>query len=71
MFSPGKTKTSNTFPDFFGYLPGIFNGAVLQQRAELISTQAGYDIDLLQAISGRVRITVIDSGGAGKMEQLY
>jgi cyclase len=34
-------------------------------------TQAGYDIPLLQAVSNAVRIPVIASGGAGKLEHFY
>jgi len=31
-------------------------------------TQSGYDVELLKAITARVRIPVIASGGAGRLE---
>jgi cyclase len=31
-------------------------------------TQAGYDVELLKAVTSRVRIPVIASGGAGKLD---
>jgi imidazole glycerol-phosphate synthase subunit HisF len=34
-------------------------------------TQDGYDLDLLQAVSTRVRIPVIASGGVGNLEHIY
>jgi cyclase len=33
-------------------------------------TQAGYDLELLRAVSAAVRVPVIASGGAGKLEHL-
>jgi cyclase len=34
-------------------------------------TKDGYDIELTRAIAGSVRIPVIASGGAGKLEHFY
>ena len=34
-------------------------------------TKAGYDLELTRAISGRLSIPVIASGGAGKLEHFY
>jgi cyclase len=34
-------------------------------------TKDGYDIDLMRAVSGSVRIPVVASGGAGKLEHFY
>jgi cyclase len=34
-------------------------------------TKDGYDIELTQAVSASVRIPVIASGGAGKLEHFY
>jgi len=33
-------------------------------------TTAGYDVDLLRAISDRISVPLVASGGAGKMEHL-
>ena len=37
----------------------------------MISTKAGYDIELTRAIAEQVSIPVIASGGAGTMEHFY
>ena len=46
-------------------------GEILLTSMDADGTQAGYDVDLLQAVSGRVRIPVIASGGAGELEHFY
>jgi cyclase len=34
-------------------------------------TQAGYDIEFTKAVSGAVKLPVVASGGAGKLEDFY
>ena len=46
-------------------------GEILLTSMDADGTQAGYDIDLLRAVSSIVRIPVIASGGAGKLEHFY
>jgi cyclase len=46
-------------------------GEILLTSMDADGTQAGYDIPLLQAVSNAVRIPVIASGGAGKLEHFY
>jgi cyclase len=46
-------------------------GEILLTSMDADGTQAGYDIDLLRAISSMVRIPVIASGGAGNLEHFY
>lgn len=46
-------------------------GEFLLTSMDADGTQAGYDIDLLRAVSGAVRIPVIASGGAGQLEHFY
>ena len=46
-------------------------GEILLTSMDADGTQAGYDIPLLQAVSSTVRIPVIASGGAGKLEHFY
>ncbi|MBK7257563.1 MAG: imidazole glycerol phosphate synthase subunit HisF [Ignavibacteriae bacterium] len=43
-------------------------GEILLTSMDRDGTQSGYDIALLQAMTSRVRIPVIASGGAGKLE---
>ena len=46
-------------------------GEILLTSMDADGTRQGYDIDLLRAVSGSVRIPVIASGGAGKLEHFY
>ena len=46
-------------------------GEILLTSMDCDGTRAGYDIELTRAVSGAVRIPVIASGGAGKVEHFY
>lgn len=46
-------------------------GELVINSMDADGTYAGYDLALLQAISQRVSIPVIASGGAGTLEHLY
>ena len=46
-------------------------GEILLTSMDRDGTKDGYDIELTRAISGAVRIPVIASGGAGKLEHFY
>jgi cyclase len=46
-------------------------GEILLTSMDTDGTLNGYDIPLLQAITGSVRIPVIASGGAGRLEHFY
>ncbi|MGC9333432.1 MAG: imidazole glycerol phosphate synthase subunit HisF, partial [Anaerolineae bacterium] len=46
-------------------------GEILLTSMDTDGTQAGYDIALLRAVSSIVRIPVIASGGAGRLEHFY
>lgn len=46
-------------------------GEILLTSMDADGTQDGYDIELLTAVTDAVRIPVIASGGAGKLEHLY
>ena len=46
-------------------------GEILLTSMDADGTQAGYDVELLRAVSGAVGIPVIASGGAGKLEHFY
>ncbi len=45
-------------------------GEILLTSMDRDGTQDGYDLELLQEVTGRIRIPVIASGGAGKPEHL-
>jgi cyclase len=46
-------------------------GEILLTSMDADGTQAGYDVALLQAVSGTLGIPVIASGGAGRLEHFY
>ena len=46
-------------------------GEILLTSMDMDGTKAGYDIELTKAVSRRVGIPVIASGGAGSLEHLY
>lgn len=46
-------------------------GEILLTSMDTDGTRAGYDLELLQTISGEVGIPVIASGGAGTLEHLH
>ena len=46
-------------------------GEILLTSMDCDGTRAGYDIELTRAVSDAVRIPVIASGGAGKVEHFY
>jgi cyclase len=46
-------------------------GEILLTSMDTDGTQNGYDIPMLRAVSGAVRIPVIASGGAGRLEHFY
>ena len=46
-------------------------GEILLTSMDFDGTHAGYDIELLRAVSGAVRLPVIASGGAGSARHMY
>jgi len=46
-------------------------GEILLTSMDADGTRAGYDIELTRAVAGAVRIPVIASGGAGRLEHFY
>ena len=46
-------------------------GEILLTSMDCDGTKAGYDLELTRAISQRLSIPVIASGGAGKLEHFY
>ena len=46
-------------------------GEILLTSMDRDGTQAGYDVELVRAVSGAVRLPVIASGGAGSVEHMH
>jgi imidazole glycerol-phosphate synthase subunit HisF len=49
---------------------GLGAGEILLTSMDSDGTKAGYDLELTRAVSEAVKIPVIASGGAGKLEHL-
>ena len=64
----GKERTYRDCLEWAEEVEGRGAGEILLTSMDRDGTQSGYDIDLLQAVTSRVKIPVIASGGAGKLE---
>jgi len=70
MVSAGREETSLDAVDWIRRLEQLGAGEILLTSMDRDGTQSGYDLDLLRVASAAVRIPVIASGGAGKLEHL-
>ncbi len=68
MVRSGKEGTGIDAVGWCRRAEGLGAGEILLTSVERDGTNAGFDIDLLRAVTGAVRINVIASGGAGKLE---
>jgi imidazole glycerol-phosphate synthase subunit HisF len=66
----GREPTDIDALDWLERLESLGAGEILLTSMDRDGTQLGYDLDLLKAASGRVRIPVIASGGAGSLRDL-
>jgi len=66
----GREPTGLDGIDWIGRLEELGAGEILLTSMDRDGTRQGYDLALLRAASGRVRIPVIASGGAGSLEHL-
>ncbi len=64
----GKERTERDGLEWAGEVERRGAGEILLTSMDRDGTQSGYDVDLLKAITSRVRIPVIASGGAGRLE---
>lgn len=67
----GRTPTGIDALEWAERVTALGAGEILLTSMDYDGTQNGYDIELTSAISKRVPIPVIASGGAGKLEHLY
>jgi imidazole glycerol-phosphate synthase subunit HisF len=67
----GRRPTGLDAVEWAGHAEGLGAGEILLTSMDRDGTKDGYDIELTRAISGNVRIPVIASGGAGKLEHFY
>ncbi|MCM8817967.1 MAG: imidazole glycerol phosphate synthase subunit HisF [Candidatus Omnitrophica bacterium] len=67
----GKTPTGLDVIDWAKKTVDLGAGEILLTSIDRDGTQDGYDIELTKTVSESVKIPVIASGGAGKLEHLY
>ncbi len=67
----GRTPTGLDAIEWAERVNDLGAGEILLTSMDYDGTQKGYDIELTRAISRRVSIPVIASGGAGALEHLY
>ena len=68
MVRSGKEETGLDAADWCARAESLGAGEILLTSVDRDGTNEGFDIELLRAVSGRVRIGVIASGGAGRLE---
>ena len=67
----GRKRTALDAVEWAERAEGLGAGEILLTSMDADGTLAGYDIPLTQAIADAVRIPIIASGGAGKLEHFY
>ncbi|MCS7180713.1 MAG: imidazole glycerol phosphate synthase subunit HisF [bacterium] len=67
----GKKKTGFDVIEWAKRVEDLGAGEILLTSIDKDGTQDGYDIELTREVSENVKIPVIASGGAGKLEHLY
>lgn len=67
----GRTPTGLDALEWAEKVEGLGAGEILLTSMDYDGTQAGYDIPLTRAMSQRLHIPIIASGGAGTCEHLY
>jgi cyclase len=70
MVAAGREETPLEAIEWVRRLEQLGAGEILLTSMDRDGTQAGYDLELLRAASAAVRIPVIASGGAGRLEHL-
>jgi len=70
MVSAGREETPLEAVEWIERLEQCGAGEILLTSMDRDGTQSGYDLELLRVASAAVRIPVIASGGAGKLEHL-
>lgn len=66
----GRKPTGVDAVEWVSRVEGLGAGEILLTSMDTDGTRNGYDLELLRAASGAVRIPVIASGGAGTLEHL-
>jgi cyclase len=67
----GRTRVGRDAIEWASETEKLGAGEILLTSMDCDGTREGYDIELTRAVSSAVRIPVIASGGAGKVEHFY
>jgi len=67
----GRNATGRDAVEWAALGEALGAGEILLTSMDRDGTHAGYDIDLLKAVSGAVRLPVVASGGAGNVRHLH
>lgn len=67
----GRTPTGLDVLGWAQKVARLGAGEILLTSMDFDGTKDGYDLELTRAVTGRVNIPVIASGGAGKLEDFY
>jgi cyclase len=70
MVTGGREPTGRTAVEWSEELEELGAGEILLTSMDRDGTRSGYDLELTRAVSDAVRIPVIASGGAGKLQDL-
>lgn len=71
IIDSGKTDTHMDAVQWAVEVESLGAGEILLTSIDKDGTKSGYDIPLLKALTQRVKIPVIASGGAGKLEHFF
>src|SRR5262249_45171136 len=66
----GRTATGLDAVDWCARVAGLGAGEILLTSMDRDGTGSGYDVELLAAVTSRVTVPVIASGGVGTLEHL-
>jgi cyclase len=66
----GRTPTGIDAVEWAARVEALGAGEILLTSMDTDGTRAGYDLELLEAVSATVQVPVIASGGAGSLEHL-
>lgn len=67
----GRTSTGLDAVEWAKKAESLGAGEILLTSMDMDGTKSGYDIELTRSVASVVRIPVIASGGAGKLEHFY
>ncbi|MCL5677565.1 MAG: HisA/HisF-related TIM barrel protein, partial [Firmicutes bacterium] len=67
----GRRPTGRDLLEWVAEAERLGAGEVVLNSIDGDGTRDGYDIDLTRAVAERVKIPVVASGGAGKLEDFY